>query len=258
MPPKIPAPLNPPPPSRTTRRALRRAAACLLALCLAAPSLLASPAQSGKQKTKKPPQLDPLDLYLQRARLWGASYIPTIGSLWNPDALMGDLASDDKALHKGDMVTILLTEATTSALQQSAQTSRAFNASSGISAFFGTLKPTNRLQNLFSPTSLQALTGKGQTALTTSLATSLTGNVVEVLPNGQMVLEAARIVNVTDQKETIVLRGIIRRSDIAPNNIVSSNSISHLEVEMVGKGVITEGTHPTNSVIRIMLRVLGF
>jgi flagellar L-ring protein FlgH len=252
----IRATLKPPPPSRGNRSTFL-AAASLLAICLAVP-MLAPAAQSGKQKPKKPPQSDALDLYLQRARLWGASYIPTIGSLWNPDALMGDLASDDKALHKGDMITILLAEATTSALQQSAQTSRAFNASSGISAFFGTLKPTNRLQNLFSPTSNQALTGKGQTALTTSLSTSLTGNVVEILPNGEMVIEASRMVNVTDQKETIVLRGIIRRSDVAPTNIVSSTAISHLEVEMVGKGVITEGTHPTNTVIRIMLRVLGF
>jgi flagellar L-ring protein precursor FlgH len=239
------------------RRWFPRAMACLLTLCLALP-VYAWPGGSGKKKSKKPSPSGPLDQYLQRARLWGQAYTPTVGSLWNPDALMGDLASDDKALRKGDMVTIQLAEATTSALQQSAQTTRTFNASSGISAFFGTLKSTNRLQNLFSPTSSQALTGKGQTALATSLITSLTGNVVELLPNGQMVIEASRVVNVTDQKQTMVLRGIIRRSDIASNNIVSSTAMSHLEVELVGKGVITEGTHPPPTPIRIMLRVLGF
>ncbi|MGA8220401.1 MAG: flagellar basal body L-ring protein FlgH [Candidatus Acidiferrales bacterium] len=244
-------------PQSRAKRSRLRATACILALFLAVPAI-AFPAHSGKQKQKKPPKPDALDLYLQRARLWGASYVPTTGSLWNPDALMGDLASDDKAVRKGDMITIQLAEATTSALQQSAQTSRAFNASSGVSAFFGNLSATNRAQNLFSPNSLQTLTGKGQTALTTSLTTSLTGNVVEILPNGQMVIEASRMVNVTDQKETLVLRGIIRRSDVNPNNMVSSTSISHLEVEIVGKGVITEGVHPPNKVIRILLRVLGF
>jgi flagellar L-ring protein FlgH len=234
-----------------------RVTSCLLAVFLGVPTV-ASPAQHKKQKPKKASQVDGLDSYLQRVRLWGDLYVPTTGSLWNPDALMADLASDDKAVHKGDMVTIQLAEATTSALQQSAQTQRTFNASSGISAFFGTLKATNRLQNLFSPTSSQALAGKGQTALATSLSTSLTGNVVEVLPNGQMVIEAARVMTVTDQKQTMVLRGIVRRSDVSPNNIVSSTSMSHLEVELVGKGVITEGTHPPNLPTRILLRILGF
>jgi len=230
---------------------------CLFAVSLGSP-LPSSPAQQDKKKERKPPQPDGLELYLQRARLWGALYTPTLGSLWNPDALMGDLASDDKAVRKGDMVTIQLAESTTSALQQSAQTQRTFSASSGISAFFGALSASNRAQNLFSPSSSQALAGKGQTALATSLSTSLTGNVVEVLPNGQMVIEAARVVTVTDQKQTMVLRGLIRRTDISPNNTVSSTSISHLEVELVGKGVITEGTHPPNKPIRILLRILGF
>jgi flagellar L-ring protein precursor FlgH len=232
------------------------ASSCLVILFLGAP-FPASPGQHGKQKPKKA-QVDGLDSYLQRARLWSLTYTPTTGSLWNPDALMSDLASDDKAVHKGDMVTIQLAESTTSALQQSAQTQRTFNASSGISAFFGALSATNRAQNLFSPTSLQALAGKGQTALATSLSTSLSGNVVEVLPNGQMVIEAARVVTVTDQKQTMILRGLVRRSDISPNNIVSSTSMSHLQVELVGKGVITEGTHPPNLPVRILLRILGF
>src|SRR5271155_2519528 len=138
---KSPPPLGPSLRPPTRGRSLA-AALCLLVLFRAVP-LVAFPApqekQQGKQKVKKPPQLDPLEAYLQRARVWGALYIPTLGSLWDPDARMADLASDDKAIHKGDLITIQLAEATTSALQQSAQTQRAFSATSGISAFFGTL-----------------------------------------------------------------------------------------------------------------------
>jgi flagellar L-ring protein precursor FlgH len=114
------------------------------------------------------------------------------------------------------------------------------------------------MSNLFSPTSSQTLNGKGQTALTTSFNTTLAANIVEVLPSGLYVIEARRQVRVTDQNETITLRGIIRRSDLSPTNVVLSTAISQMEVNMVGKGVITEGTHPTNAVIRILLRVLGF
>jgi flagellar L-ring protein precursor FlgH len=111
---------------------------------------------------------------------------------------------------------------------------------------------------MFSPSSSQALNGKGQTALSTTLTTTLAANVVEVLRDGQLVIEASRDVEVTDQRQTMVLRGVVRPQDISPGNIVSSTAISHLEVNLTGKGVITEGTHPPNGIIRILLRVVGF
>lgn len=217
-------------------------------------------AQVSKLKNKiiKPQQPSSLEQYLQRARPNILSYTPTTGSLWNPDAIFADLASDTKAKRLGDMITIQLAESTTSALQQSAQTQRSFSASSSIAAFLGLIGAKSAANNLFSPTSAQALSGKGQTALATSLSTSLSGNVVEVLPNGLMVIEASRDVNVTDQRQTVVLRGIVRQSDITPANTVSSTAVSQLEVEVVGKGVITEATHPVNPFFRILLRILNF
>jgi len=211
-----------------------------------------------KNKIAPPQKPSSLDQYLQRARALGVSYTPTMGSLWNPDGLLGDISSDTKARRIGDVITIQIAESTTSALQQSAQTQRSFSASSSISAFLGLIGANSAANNLFSPTSAQALTGKGQTALATSLSTSLAGNVVEVLPNGLMVIQATRDVKVTDQRQTIVLRGIVRRSDITPANTVSSTAVSNLEVELVGKGIITESTHPPNPVLRVLLRILNF
>lgn len=214
----------------------------------------ATPAKAAK-KTKAP-KPDALDQYLKTVRLSTNSYLPTTGSLWRPNGIMADMASDDKARYVGDQVTIQLAESTTSAQQGSVQTARTMAASSGISAFFG--KTNSAMANLFSPSSSQTLNGKGQTALTTSFATTLGANIVEILPSGLYVIEARRQVRVTDQSETITLRGIIRRSDLSPTNVVLSTAISQLEVKMEGKGVITEGTHPTNAVVRILLRILGF
>jgi flagellar L-ring protein precursor FlgH len=216
-----------------------------------------APTSAGKStKKKKAPKPDALDQYLQTARFESRAEAPTTGSLWRPNGFMADLASDDKARYVGDEVTIQLAESTATAQQGTVQTARTMNASSGISEFFG--QSNSIMSNLFSPTSSQTLNGKGQTALTTSFNTTLAANIVEVLPSGLYVIEARRQVRVTDQNETITLRGIIRRSDLSPTNVVLSTAISQMEVNMVGKGVITEGTHPTNAVIRILLRVLGF
>jgi flagellar L-ring protein FlgH len=223
----------------------------------AGPASPAAQTEPGKPpKKKKTPKPDALDDYLKVARLESRAEAPTTGSLWRPNGFMADLASDDKARYVGDEVTIQLAESTATAQQGSVQTARTLNASSGVTELFG--QSNSILSNLFSPASSQALNGKGQTALTTSFNTTLAANIVEVLPSGLYVIEARRQVRVTDQNETVTLRGIIRRSDLSPGNVVLSTAISQMEVNLVGKGVITEGTHPTNAVIRIMLRVLGF
>jgi flagellar L-ring protein precursor FlgH len=169
---------------------------------------------------------------------------------------MSDMATDAKARFIGDLVTINIAESTSSAQQESAQTSRSFSASSSLAALLGTTGA--REQNLFSPSSSQALNGKGQTALSTSLTTTLAASVVEVLPNGMLVIEARRDVEVTNEKETMILRGVIRREDLSPTNAVSSTAISHLEVSVKGNGVISESTRAPNVVIRVLLRIFNF
>jgi flagellar L-ring protein precursor FlgH len=205
---------------------------------------------------KKSPVVDPLDAYLATVRVPATPYAPATGSLWNPSGAMSDMATDAKARYIGDLVTINIAESTSSAQQGSVQTSRSLAASSSLAALLGTTG--SNVQNLFSPNSTQALTGKGQTALSTSLTTTLAASVTEVLPNGMLVIEARRDVAVTDQKETMILRGIIRRQDLTPLNAVSSTAISHLEVSLVGNGVLSDGTRQPNVVIRTLLRIFNF
>ena len=218
--------------------------------------LVTAIATSAKTKPTKSQSTDSLDAYLATARKSAPADVPTTGSLWDPNGRMSDLATDAKARFVGDLVTINIIESTNSAQQESAQTSRDFSASSSLAALLGTTNA--RAQNLFSPSSTQSLNGKGQTALATSLTTTLAASVTEVLPNGNLVIEARRDVLVTNQKETMVLRGIIRREDLSPANVVASTAISHLEVSLKGNGVMSESTRPPNVVMRILLRVFNF
>jgi flagellar L-ring protein FlgH len=234
------------------RRSLFTSGTLRLSLLLLSVALVAS----AKTKSAKSQSADSLDAYLATARKSAPADVPTMGSLWNPNGRMSDLATDTKARFVGDLVTINIIESTNSAQQESAQTSRAFSASSSLAALLGTTNA--RAQNLFSPSSTQSLNGKGQTALATSLTTTLAASVTEVLPNGNLVIEARRDVLVTNQKETMTLRGIIRREDLSPANVVASTAISHLEVSLKGNGVISESTHAPNIVVRILLRIFNF
>jgi flagellar L-ring protein FlgH len=117
---------------------------------------------------------------------------------------------------------------------------------------------TAGVANLFSPTSTQALAGKGQASSTTSLITTLTGRVAAVLPTGTLVVEAEREINMNNQHETVILRGLVRPGDLDATNTIASNSVGNLEVEVKGKGVISEGTRPPNAVVKWILRIVGF
>ena len=114
------------------------------------------------------------------------------------------------------------------------------------------------MASLFSPTSTQALTGKAQATSTTALSTTLTGRVAALLPSGTLVVEAERQIVMNDQRETVILRGLVRPGDLDASNTVTSNSVGNLEVEVKGKGVISEGVRPPNPLTKWLLRIFGF
>ncbi len=79
-----------------------------------------------------------------------------------------------------------------------------------------------------------------------------------VLPNGNLVVEAKRDVLMNNERQTIWLRGVARPGDLGANNAVLSTQLSNLEVELKGKGVISEGTRQPNLAVRILMRLLTF
>ncbi len=127
-----------------------------------------------------------------------------------------------------------------------------------FSALLGTLHAGNALQNLLNQTSTSGLTAAGQSATNSSLSTIFGGQVVEVLPNGMLVIEAARQVEFSQQTQTILLRGLVRPEDISQQNQVLSTAISSLELEVRGKGIINDYTHRQNALVRFIQKVLVF
>jgi flagellar L-ring protein FlgH len=203
-------------------------------------------------------QSESLDQYLRRMQqspLLASSQ--TAGSLWSDSGRLADLGADYKARHVGDLIMITVVQNITATNAGSVSSTRNLSASSGISALPGQLK-TAGVASLFSPTSAYSLAGKGQAATSSSLTTSLAGRVVAVLPGGALVIEAERELTMNNERQTVLLRGMVRPGDIAPNGAVASNAIGNLELELKGKGVISEGDRPPNIIVRAILRVVGF
>jgi flagellar L-ring protein precursor FlgH len=213
-------------------------------------------ASAAREKSKPRKSLDE---YLQRlSSTSAANAISTSpGSLWSDQGRLADLASDYKARQVGDLVRILVVQSLQAENTGNVATDRSFKASSGIDALAGHIR-TSGVENIFSPRSSQTLQGKAQASSTSSLRTSLTGRIVAVLPGGNLVVEAEREIVMNNERQTILVRGVVRPGDLAPDNSVASNAVANLELEVKGKGVVSEGTRPPNVFTRWLLRLVGF
>jgi len=199
-----------------------------------------------------------LDSYIGRMQQRGLDLSPaTPGSLWTDNGPLSYLAPDYKSSRVGDLITILVVQDVQATNAGSVATDRKFSASSGLSALAGHIS-TSGVQNIFSPASAQTLAGKSQASTTSSLRTSMSGRVVALLPSGVLVIEAERQITMNNERQTILLRGLVRPGDVSPNNVVASNSIANLELELKGKGVLSDGTRPPNPLVRWLLRIVGF
>jgi len=188
-------------------------------------------------------------------------YVPatddhTLGSLWSPGSALGDFSSDYKAHHLNDTITIQVAVQTTAAQSGTVDSERSFTTNSAVTGVMG--RAPSSTNPLLAANSSSQLKGQGSTASNTTFQTNLTGQVIAVLPNGNLVVEAQRQIFMNNQHENIVVRGMIRPGDIGPGNTVPSTALSNLEIEMKGKGIISDGVRPPNFLTRAILWLLNF
>jgi flagellar L-ring protein FlgH len=199
-----------------------------------------------------------LSSYLARVRADNSNIQAMPGSIWIDSGRLTRMVTDVRAMRPHDLVSVVVSESLAASTDGTVKNSRASNANSSITALFGTLHAGNALQNLINQTSSSGLNAQGTSATNSSLSTTFGGQVIEVLPNGMLVIEAARQVEFSQQTQTIVLRGLVRPEDISQQNQVLSTAISSLELEVRGKGIINDYTHRQNLLVRLLQKALIF
>jgi len=181
----------------------------------------------------------------------------SLGSLYSPTGAFTDISADYKARRVGDVVTLTVYENTTAKSTGDVNTSRAYTASSAITGLPGGVS-TSMLNPLFGANSATTLKGTGETSAGSNVTTTLTARVIGLLPSGSLIVEGERRVLINSQHETVVVRGVLRPGDVGPNNTASSTSLADLEIELKGKGVITDAIHRPNAVIRGLQWLFSF
>ncbi len=209
--------------------------------------------------TAKPtPPEEALKTYVERVRAQQAAEVKTAGSIWSSEGRLVRLGTDAKAARLHDVVSIVVTESLAASTDGQVKNSRASNANSGLTSLFGALKSSNALQNLVGMTASSGLTAGGQSTTNSSLATTFGGEVVDVLPNGMLVVQATRQLTFSQQTQLIKLRGLVRPEDVSSQNQVLSTAMTDLELEVTGKGIVNDSTYRQNPLVRFLEKFLVF
>jgi flagellar L-ring protein precursor FlgH len=220
--------------------------------------LIAAVSFAAKKKPTVPP-LSPLDHYVSDARARSAAApSATPGGIWAPGSRIADAARDLKASQVDDMITVVVVENASAVSSGTTKTSRVSSTKNSISALAGLTKAAGPWANLAGVNGDTELNGQGTTSRNVVISTTLTARVSAVMPNGAMLVEATKDVEINSERQTIVVRGIVRPADVASDNTVLSNRLGQLEVRLNGKGVVGDAIKRPFLLYRLLLGLLPF
>jgi flagellar L-ring protein precursor FlgH len=210
------------------------------------------------EKPKKQPEKSALDQTLEQIAATQGTEHQTIqpGSVWTPTALFSDLSSDLRARRVGDIVTILVREKASAVSSGTVKTQRNSSLQASISAAGGITRPTGPLVNLAKAGTSSALDGQGATTRDTTLTASISTVVTQVLPNGSLVIQGTKNVKINTENQVLGLRGIVRPVDLSAGNIVSSDRVAQMDLQVNGKGVVGDSVKRPFILYRLLMDIL--
>ncbi|MFO7724819.1 MAG: flagellar basal body L-ring protein FlgH [Oceanipulchritudo sp.] len=159
------------------------------------------------------------------------------GSLWNKKTVRGGMYADKIARGVGDILTIVVQEAS----EISSSKNSSVNKESSIST---------QIQRLLDNSDedypglawevAREFEGGGQLSDSQSAESRLSVVVIDRLPNGNLVVEGMRQMVMANEVNYAVLRGYVRPADIRADNSILSSSIADARIEFVADGALSE------------------
>ncbi len=218
--------------------------------------LAVGPAVVSGQDTKPVPGSDSYD-ELYRRYLASARSVSTPAAAATGVGWMAGLVLDPRAHAVNDLVTIRVVEnifgvgTADSALTKESKAKAGVAQLMGAESFFPDWLDEANIVGAAANTDFK---GGGTTSRTSELTATVTARVVEVLPNGDLVLEGAREIDINGDRQIIVLTGVVRQADIERNNVVSSTRIGQFRIRYFGRGLIRDNLKP-GWLIRVLNKI---
>jgi flagellar L-ring protein precursor FlgH len=167
-------------------------------------------------------------------------------SLWKEGSTVPvSIFADKKARAVGDILTILIQENNGTTRQNNTTTSKKASVDASISSFLYSPAASGLLTRAGTLPALKYSSGNdfnggGQINNQETITARLSVRVIDVLPNGNLIIEGRRQTAFSGEKQDAILRGTVRADDVAANNTVFSYNIADASIQFISKGTITD------------------
>ncbi len=151
-------------------------------------------------------------------------------SIWDRrDPRYAELFKDNRARSVGDIVTIVLNETTTTNDRE--QRANDKRNQTGL-----TITGSNGLNTAGALDSRKQFNGGAQLTSGRTFTDRMAGTVVDVMPNGNLVIEGFRSRVVAGEERVLRITGVVRPADIGAGNAIQSTSIANARLNYTGRG----------------------
>jgi flagellar L-ring protein precursor FlgH len=145
-----------------------------------------------------------------------------------------------KNFQVGDIITVVLTEATQAQRQSGVETTRE-GTNSPLKALQGAFAlDSNRLKRATKAIPFDDLTiesrGSGTANQAASLSGAIAATVIQVLPNESLLIKGQKRLTLSEGSETIQLLGLVDQRDVQPDNTVLSSRLANARISYEGSG----------------------
>jgi flagellar L-ring protein precursor FlgH len=148
--------------------------------------------------------------------------------------------AEPRLFHTHDLVQIIVREASVAASIQGLETEKEFGLAGGVENFPGVNGLDPLYYTEFDIVAEKEFEGEGEYIREDELVTRLTAEVIEIRPNGNLVLEARTRIRTDGEEWFTELTGVCRADDVTAANTILSNQIFDLQVNKQHKGDVRD------------------
>ncbi|MBS1159895.1 MAG: flagellar basal body L-ring protein FlgH [Proteobacteria bacterium] len=170
------------------------------------------------------------------------------------------LFEDRRARFVGDTITITITENTTASKKSNNKLDKSNSTKASVSAMSG-IAPKSLLGGLTSlnanATSAEAFEGKGDAANNNVFSGAITVTVIDVLPNGNLLVSGEKQLSISAEQEFVRLSGVVNPAFVDASNTISSSKVADARIEYKSSGQLSDGM-VMGWLSRVFMNVLPF
>jgi flagellar L-ring protein precursor FlgH len=180
------------------------------------------------------------------------------GAIFQAKVNSRNLFEDYRARNVGDTITVNLNEQTAASKTSNSAAEKQGSLGFGLPVVAGTAGRALGLQGVAATaTSDNKFSGTGSATNNNNFTGTITVTVIEVFPNGNLLVSGEKQVGINQGSEYIRFSGVVSPSFIAAGNQISSTQVADARIEYRGAGFIDDTQKP-GFLQRVLLSVLPF